>query len=142
MGNETVAQRFSAVIEAINRDGEGALPLLEELYHEDVQFQDPIQKVHGRAAFIEANRRLLRRAKSLTFNLGTSVEQDGNLFVVWTMTFEPRVGPRMVFDGATHITHREGWVVYQRDYWDLLSSAADAVPAVGLVYRGVIGMFA
>jgi ketosteroid isomerase-like protein len=142
MEKETVARRFAEAIEAINRDGEAALPLLEELYHEEVQFQDPIQKVHGRTAFIEANRRLLRRAKSLTFNLGTAVEQDGNLFVVWTMTFEPKMGPRMVFDGATHITHRQERIVYQRDYWDLLSSAADAVPAVGLVYRGLIGLFA
>ena len=141
MEHETVARRFVAAMEALNRDGEAALPALEELYHEEVQFQDPIQQAHGKAAVLEASRRLFRRAKSLTFNPKTTVEQDDDLFVVWTMTFEPKVGPTMVFEGVTHATHRQGMIVYQRDYWDLLSSAADAVPAVGLAYRGLVSLF-
>ena len=138
----TIARRFVQVFEAVSADGEAALPLMRELYHEQIQFEDPIQSVVGIEPFIEANRRLLRRARSLTFNLGTVVERDGHLFAVWTMTFEPRMGPAMVFEGATHATFREGLIVYQRDYWDLLSSAADALPGMGMVYRWLVGLIA
>lgn len=137
-----VGPRFAATLEALGRDGEEALPLLRELYHEQVQFEDPIQSVVGIEAYLEANRKLLRRAKALSFNLGTLVEQEGHLFAVWTMTFEPKVGPAMVFEGATHATVRDGFIVYQRDYWDLLSSAAGALPGIGMVYRRLVSLIA
>jgi len=138
----TIARRLVRVYEALTADGEAALPLLRELYHEQVQFEDPIQSVVGIEPFIEANGRLVRRAKSLTFNFGTIVEQDGHLFAVWTMTFQPRMGPALVFEGATHATFRDGLIVYQRDYWDLLSSTADSIPGMGMVYRRLVGLIA
>jgi len=137
----SMTDRFREMFEALSREGEPALPRLRELYHERLQFQDPIQAVHGCDAYIEATRRLLHRGKSLSFNLGTVVEQNGNLFAVWTMTFEPKMGPAMAFQGVTHATFREGRIVYRRDYWDLLSSAAEALPAVGAVYRMLVGLF-
>jgi ketosteroid isomerase-like protein len=140
--DRTVSQRFTETQETLARDGEAALPLLRELYHEQVQFEDPIQSVVGVEAFVEANARLLRRAKSIAISMGTVVEQEGHLFAVWTMTFEPKVGPSMVFEGATHATVRDGWIVYQRDYWDLLSSAADALPGLGMVYRRMVSLIA
>jgi len=143
MTNERpLTEQFTQVIEALARDGEGALPLLRELYHEQVHFEDPLQSVVGIEPFIEANRRLLRRARSLSIKFGTVSEQDGNLFAVWTMTLEPKVGPATVFEGVTHAVVREGLIVYQRDYWDLLSSAAEALPGVGLIYRRLVGLFA
>ena len=137
-----MARRFAEVLEALARDGEDALPLLNELYHEQVQFEDPIQSVVGIEPFTEANRRLIRRAKALTINLGTIVEQEGHLFAVWTMTFEPKMGPALVLEGATHATFRDGLIVYQRDYWDLISSAAEAVPGVGMFYRRLVSLLA
>jgi hypothetical protein len=130
------------MIEALVSDGEAALPLLRELYHEQVQFTDPMQSLVGIDPFVEANRRLLKRAKSLSINLGTITEQDGHLFAVWTMAFEPPVGPVWTIEGATHASIRDGLIVYQRDYWDLLSSATDTLPGLGMVYRRLVALFA
>jgi len=135
-------QRYVDALEALARDGEAALPLLRELYHEQMQFEDPIQSVVGIEAFMEANRRLVRRARSISLNFGTVAVQDGHLFAVWTMTFEPRMGPVMVFEGASHATFRDGRIAYQRDYWDLLSSTAGAVPGISMVYRRLVGLIA
>jgi ketosteroid isomerase-like protein len=138
----TMKQRYVETFEALARDGEAALPLLRELYHEQVQFEDPIQSVVGIEPFIDANRRLVRRAKSISLNIGTVAVQDGHLFAVWTMSFEPRMGPVMAFEGASHATFRDGRIAYQRDYWDLLSSAAGAVPGISMVYRRLVGLIA
>jgi hypothetical protein len=140
--NESVVERYREMIEALSREREGALPLLRDLYHEQVQFTDPMQSLVGIELFVEANRRLLKRAKSISVNLGAVTEQDGHLFAVWTMTFEPPVGPVLTVEGVTHATVRDGLIVYQRDYWDLLSSAAAALPGLGMIYRRLVGLFA
>ena len=139
--NPTVVERYREMIETLVRDGEGALPLLRELYHEQVQFEDPLQSVSGIDALVDANRRLLKRARSLSISFGSMSEQDGSMFAVWTLTLEPPVGPVMTIEGATHATVRDGYVVHQRDYWDLLSSAAEALPGLGMIYRRLVSLF-
>jgi hypothetical protein len=140
--NAKVVQRFKDAIQALEGQGEKALPMLRDLYHKQIEFQDPMQSVVGIEPFIEANRRLVKRAKSLSFKLETVVEQDGNLFVVWTLMLKPMVGPAMTVEGTTHAIIRDGLIVYQRDYWDLLSSIANAIPGVGMVYRRLVSLFA
>jgi hypothetical protein len=51
------------------RDGERALTLLAELYDRDVLFRDPLQTLRGRDAFLTMNRRVLGRARRLSFDV-------------------------------------------------------------------------
>lgn len=128
-------KRFRDAVEQLNRDGAAALGVLGDLYDPYVVFQDPIQTVYGRDEFMEMNRRLLDRANDLYMSVATVIESDDHLFATWTLSFSPRFGPRITIEGCTHAQLRDGAITYQRDYWDLMGSFMESMPAVGLLYR-------
>lgn len=125
-------------LHAVENEGEAVLDRLLPLYDANVFFQDPIQTLTGIPAFTEMNRRLMRRAKLLRFEVHDTAADGENLFLTWKMHFQPKAGPALVFDGTTHARVRGGKIVYHRDYWDLLGSVADAMPIVAPLYRTLI----
>lgn len=135
-------KRFRDAFEQLNRDGTGALQTVSDLYDPYVVFQDPIQTVYGRDELTEVNRRLINRSKDFYLSIATFVESDDHLFATWTLSFSPKYGPRVTIEGATHGQLRDGLITYQRDYWDLLGSFMETVPALGLVYRRVTALLA
>jgi limonene-1,2-epoxide hydrolase len=134
---QTVAEQLRDIFRDFERDGERAVARLEPLYDRDVVFRDPLQTVTGRAAFLAMNRRILARARRLSFEMGEALGGEDSLFLTWTMTYEPRLGPTIVFEGATHARLRDGRIYLQRDYWDMLSSLAQSLPGVRGVYAAL-----
>lgn len=123
-------------------DGEGAIAKLVPIYDEQVRFQDPLQSLVGREAFLEMNRRLLARSKELTFDVKESAVAGDQIFATWHMRMVPRVGPTLVVDGVTHARVAGGLVVEHRDYWDLLGSVLDSFPIVAPIYKTLVAKLA
>ena len=119
---------------ALDVHKDGTLARLAELYHRDVVFRDPLQTLRGRDAFLAMNRRIMRRARRLSFDVKDAVGSQGSAFLTWAMRYEPRRGPTITFEGSTHARVRDGLVTEQRDYWDLLSSLAESLPVLHVVY--------
>ncbi|MEL6547715.1 MAG: nuclear transport factor 2 family protein [Myxococcota bacterium] len=144
MSNPTslMEKRFRDAFDALNRDGVHAVDGLSELYDPYVVFQDPLQTVYGRDEFKDMNRRLIERSKDFYLSIATFIESDDHLFATWTLSFSPRFGPRVTIEGVTHAQLRDGLITYQRDYWDLLGSFMETLPAVGLVYRRLTSLIA
>lgn len=144
MSNPTslMEKRFRDAVDAVNRDGIAALDGLVDLYDPYVVFQDPIQTVYGRDELRETNRRLLERSRDFYLSVATFVESDDHLFATWTLSFSPKFGPRVTIEGVTHAQLRDGLITYQRDYWDLLGSFMETLPAMGLVYRRLTSLLA
>ncbi len=118
---------------------EASLDAIAPYYDDEVVFTDPIQTVRGREGFLAMNRRLLRRVRSVSFEVREVAQNGDALFAVWTMRFEPRpMGPPIVVEGVTHATLRDGRVWRHTDYWDLLGSMMDTVPLAGAVYRKLV----
>jgi hypothetical protein len=115
---------------------------LAEIYHPDVIFEDPIQSVQGREQVMEANRRLLRKAKQLRFEIHDAAQIDGRIFLTWTISFQPKLGPTVHVEGASRLVLREGLVASHRDYWDLAGSVLGTVPPVGKIYQRIAQVFA
>ena len=134
---QRLAERLRDVLGSFERDREAALPRLAELYDPEVLFRDPLQTLHGREAFLAMNRRIMARSRHLSFDVSDAIGGDGSLFLTWTMAYEPRRGPRIVFEGATHARVRDGVVTEHRDYWDLLSSVAQSLPILRSVYASI-----
>lgn len=133
--DQSPGEALRAAMEAFGAKGDGALPAFLALYDEEAEFQDPLVHLHGRPALAAALRTLLERTRSLRVECGELTEGGGTLFLAWRMTLALKVGPTLVVDGVTHARTRAGRVTWQRDHWDLLSSAAGAVPLVGAVYQ-------
>lgn len=135
--DQALAGELRNIYLAFEGEGEAAIARLATLYDSDVVFRDPLQTLRGRDAFVAMNRRILRRARRLSFDVASAVGADGSIFLAWTMLYQPRLGPTVVFEGATHARTRAGLIVEQRDYWDLLSSFAHSVPIVRGVYASL-----
>lgn len=137
LAEQVVAERLRDIYVSFEREGSAAIGQLAELYDPDIVFRDPLQTLHGREAFLAMNRRILGRARRLSFDVSHVVGREDSVFLAWTMAYEPRLGPSLVFEGATHARLRGALIVQQRDYWDLLSSVAQSIPFVRGVYASL-----
>jgi hypothetical protein len=134
---ERLVERLREVLGSFDLEGERVLPKLAELYDSEVVFRDPLQTLFGRDAFLAMNRRILGRARRISFHVADAVAGDDSLFLTWAMTYEPLRGPTIVFQGSTHARVRGGVITEQRDYWDLLSSVAASLPILRRVYAAL-----
>lgn len=134
----SIGAQFRDAIEQAYVRGDAALGELLALYDESVHFRDPVHDVRGLAAFAEMNRKFLRSVRSLEIDVVDLVEGETSFFVAWTMRLTPRVGPAVSVDGVTHVRHRDGKIVEQRDHFDMAGSALDALPGVGAAYRSIV----
>lgn len=135
------AERFRSLFAAVPFD-EAAVDRVAPFYADDVVFIDPLQTVRGREDFLAMNKRLLRRAREVRFEVGTVTAEGDHIFATWTMHLTMKApAPAMRVEGITHCTLRDGRVTLHRDYWDLLGSTMDAIPLAGRVYRAIVAKF-
>ena len=134
---QVLAETLRDIYASFESDGEGALARLAELYDRDVVCRDPLQALHGREAFMAMNRRIMKRARRLSFDVKDALGGADTLFLAWAMTYEPHHGPTIVFEGSTHARVQGGLIVEHRDYWDLLSSVAHSLPLVRQIYAAL-----
>jgi limonene-1,2-epoxide hydrolase len=134
---QVLADELRDLYLAFEQEGEAAIDRLAARCDPDMLFRDPLQTLHGRDAFLAMNRRILARATHLSFEVSDAVGGRGSVFLAWTMHFEPRFGPKLVFQGTTHARVSGGKIIEQRDYWDLLSSVAQSIPFVRNVYASL-----
>lgn len=106
-------------------------------YHDDVVFQDAIQRVDGKSAFQALCDRLARRCRELRMRI-VDVSQTGDvIFLEWEMTLMFRRAPSSTLYGSTKLTlAADGRIVRQRDYYDLWGDIFDNVPWFARAYRG------
>ncbi len=135
--DQALAERLRDAFRNFEREGVGVLERLAPLYDPNVVFRDPLQTIHGRDAFLAMNRRIMGRARRLSFEVTDAVGREGTLFLAWKMMYEPHVGPTLSFEGATHARVRKGRIVEQRDHWDMLSTVAASLPLVRHVYAAL-----
>jgi limonene-1,2-epoxide hydrolase len=125
-----------------NTDGKPDWSHILPYYHDDIVFQDSIQRLEGKEDFVAMTKRLTRRSKSLDMELHT-LQKDGHTIVMeWTMTMRFRVFPSSSMYGMTRLTLGEdGRIVHQRDYYDLWGDIADNVPLYKHIYRWFMRRF-
>jgi hypothetical protein len=131
----SLAERLTAVFTSLGQDNARALEGIDALYADHMRFVDPIQQVEGRAAFRRLNERLLERSAEIRFEGFAIVGDEPLLVATWVMIWKPKVGPQMRIPGASEMRTEGGRVVYQRDYWDLLSAVMSGFPLVEPIYK-------
>jgi hypothetical protein len=115
--------------------------LIERHYHPDVRFQDPIQQVQGRSAFIEMSERLVERCSELGAKVNDAAQTGDIIFLQWTMWLRFGPAPLSSIEGVTKLRlDAAGRVVEHRDYFDLWGDTLDSVPLVGGLYRRFVGL--
>ncbi len=140
--DESVPERLTAemarsLFDAMEVSENPDFSFIEQHYREDVRFQDPIQQLTGRDAFIEMTRRLMDRCQELRAVVHHAAGSDEVIFLQWTM--EMKIGPTPLtpIEGTTKLVlDADGKVALHRDYFDLWGDSLTALPVVGTAYRG------
>lgn len=105
-------------------------------YHENIIFQDSIQRVEGKENFEALCNRLADRCKELKFDI-IDLSQTGSLiFMQWEMTMMFKKFPSSTLYGCSKLTLDDhSLIIEQRDYYDLWGDIFDNIPRFGKAYR-------
>lgn len=119
-----------------NTDGKPDWSHIFPFYHKDILFQDTIQRIEGIEAFTEMCNRLTTRTKQLNMEI-VSIAQTGDVIIFdWIMTMMFKKWPSTHLYGSTKLRISEdGYILEQRDYYDLWGDIFNNIPRFGKMYR-------
>lgn len=118
-----------------NTDGKPDWSHIFPYYAEGIIFQDPIQKVEGKKAFIEMCNQLTKRCKELQMRISSIATGENVIFLEWEMTMIFRNTPSTSLFGCTKlILGDDGMIMHQRDYYDLWGDIFANVPGMKWAY--------
>lgn len=108
-------------------------------YHQDIVFQDSIQKIEGFQDFEAMCQRLTKRCQSLHMQLSNVNQKDNVISMEWVMTMSFKKSPTTPLYGSTYLTlNDEGMIIKQRDYYDLWGDIFNHVPHWNKLYRKIM----
>lgn len=130
---ETIQELWS---KTYNTDGKPDWSHIFPYYDDNLIFQDTIQRIEGKAPFIEMCNRLTTRTKQLNMEIVNIVEKDGVFLFEWIMTMMFKRFPSTPLYGTTRLTINEnGFIAEQRDYYDLWGDIFNNIPKWNKMYR-------
>lgn len=119
-----------------NTDGKPDWSHIYPYYHDDIVFQDSIQRIEGITEFRALCDRLTARCQQLKMNIPTIIKEKEIIFMQWEMTMMFKKYPSSTIYGATKLTLGvDGRIIGQRDYYDLWGDIFDNIPWFHKPYR-------
>ena len=105
-------------------------------YHDQIVFQDSIQRVEGIEEFKAMCARLTKRCEQLNMDIESIVKDGNNVFMQWKMTMIFKKYPSTPMYGCTKLTLGEdGRIIHQRDYFDMWGDIFNNIPFFKKPYR-------
>ncbi len=133
LNEETVLALWS---KTYNTRGKPDWSHIYDYYHDDIVFQDSIQRIEGKAEFIALCGRLTERCKELRMDIGQVFKKGDEIIFDWTMTMMFKKFPSTPIFGCTKLTlHEDGRIITQRDYYDLWGDIFNGIPWFKRRYR-------
>lgn len=114
------------------------LHLLDDIYHVDVVFEDPMHTLKGLSELHHYFQQLYTNLQTCTFVINDVFLQDEQAAIYWRMTFEhPKLngGQPVVVDGHSHVKGHNDKVIFHRDYVDLGAMLYEHVPLLGRIVK-------
>jgi hypothetical protein len=132
----TILPRFQEVFQELRHD---RLALLDEVYAEDIAFEDPLHRIQGLAALKVYFERMYQGVAAISFEFGEVLEARDQAMLTWTMRMTHRrlrAGEEIALPGASHIRFGAR-VHYHRDYFDAGALLYERLPVLGGIVRAV-----
>jgi len=118
-----------------NRDGKPDWSHIFPYYHEDIIFEDSIQRIEGKAEFIAVCNRLAERCEQLSMDILSIVMDSHDVFFQWKMVMSFKRFPPTPLYGCTKLTIGEdNRIIYQRDYFDIWGTIINGIPPLRNAY--------
>tara|TARA_Y100001960_G_C14564903_1_gene772751 strand:+ start:539 stop:958 length:420 start_codon:yes stop_codon:yes gene_type:complete len=116
------------------------LYLLDDVYHQDVVFEDAAHRLEGWDALQKYFSALYSNVKRCDFDIKEHQQVGDSGFLTWTMTLEhPKLqkGNKVEVQGVSHLKFANGRVIYHRDYFDLGEMLYENLPLLGSVIKTI-----
>ena len=118
-----------------NREGKPDWSHIFPYYHENIIFEDSIQRVEGIEEFTAMCDRLTKRCEQLNMDIISIVMNSQDVFFQWKMVMIFRNFPSTPVFGCTKLTiGDDNRIIYQRDYFDLWGTILNGIPGIRHVY--------
>jgi limonene-1,2-epoxide hydrolase len=105
-------------------------------YHEDITFEDSIQRIKGIEEFTALCNRLTKRCEQLNMDILSIVMDSQDVFFQWKMVMIFKKFPSTPIYGCTKLTLGEdNKITHQRDYYDLWGDIFNGIPWFRRAYR-------
>lgn len=136
MIERSLIENFAHQFASVDRDN---LHLLEQIYHPEVHFSDPIHEVFGLAALQSYCANLYENVIALHFDFTqlSPIDHEQAL-LCWTMTYQhPRLagGQEIRVPGVSQVWFREGKAYRHLDHYDAGALLYEHVPVLGTLIR-------
>jgi limonene-1,2-epoxide hydrolase len=130
-----IIAHFIEIYSQLSKDN---LAELENLYHQDVVFEDPAHRMNGWKELHSYFENLYSTINSCEFVVHSWLADDSQAFVQWTMTFshpDLKKGQLRQVEGCSRLEFKKDQVIYHRDYFDMGEMIYEGVPLLGNVIR-------
>ncbi len=131
---------LSNFCQLFNELDKGNLRKLQQVYSEDIHFQDPFGQVLGLDALTKYFAGAYSNVISCHFRFGEPLVQHGHCAIPWVMELRHkriRRGQMVAVDGMSHLDIRDGRVCYHRDYFDAGQLLYENLPVLGGLIRRI-----
>jgi len=118
---------------------------LDQIYHTDVVFEDPVHRVQGVIELRRYFSRLVRGLDECRFEFTDVLEQSGSdgepsqAVLLWIMHYRHpklRGGKLLTLAGSSHLKYSDR-VLYHRDYFDVGAMLYEQLPLLGGIIRAI-----
>lgn len=133
MDNTELVDKLQAFYGDLNID---KLDDLDQLYHDDIVFTDPLQHVVGMDDFRAYLKHTMENVEYCHFTFDDQCVGDTQGFMAWQMRYaHPKLanGIEIILPGVSYVTFEDGLIKEQRDYYDLGAMLYEHVPLVGYI---------
>jgi limonene-1,2-epoxide hydrolase len=104
-------------------------------YHDEIIFEDSIQRIEGKVEFMAMCNRLAQRCEKLTMDILSIVMDGKQVFFQWKMVMNFKKWPSNELSGCTRLTLAEdNRILTQRDYFDLWGTILNGIPLLRKSY--------
>ncbi len=134
----TNAEKVNWSFNALTKDN--VSEVVDQFYHPELEFSDPIVKVKGREAMKKYYANMYKNVKEVRFAFNEFVSMGDTVVGVWVMTLKTdslNGGEPFQVEGNSVIKFRDGQAIYHRDYFDVGAMIYEKIPVVGWMVRKV-----
>ena len=122
-----------------NKEGKPDWSHIFPYYHDDIVFEDSIQRIEGITDFKAMCARLTKRCEQLNMDIQSITRNAETVFIQWKMTmmFNKYRSTRVY--GCSVLTFgTDNRIIHQRDYFDLWGDIFNNIPYFKRTYRRFI----
>lgn len=130
------AERLRALwSQTYNTQGKPDWSHLFPYYHDDIIFEDSIQRIEGKVEFMAMCNRLALRCETLNMDILSIVMDGKQVFFQWKLLMSFKRWPTNALYGCTRLTLSEdNRIITQRDYFDLWGTILNGIPLLRKSY--------